>query len=237
MMNFNIRKNDSSETMTDGEIAFLDQQLRIIAAVIKDGPPVGSQNWTEEQWHQHFQTRLASYTMTPPTVGKCAWSVFAVVQLLAGCSRDLDPLAGFQQESLFLGAAYGAQYLSALAVELALKHAISQSPNPKYPHTHKLDQLWQALVAAHPEIADQIRSHFLDNRSASHPTNPSQTGHSVIDLTIDQVMKDWNNHWELRYWFEPRPHVKEDVHHGNNLMPLVIAFLAIMYCCPEQDSG
>ena len=169
--------------------------------------------------------------MTPPTVGKCAWSVFNVAATLLAHSRLISP-NNFMDETLLLGAKFGARYLLALAVELALKHATICLTHINYACVHRLDKLWQDLAKEAPNDAQAIRERYLES-SKEKAGHPSLSIHWSDAQSMDAVMKSRNNEWLLRYWFEPENYSRDDIHHGNNIEPLALAFMAIMGHCPE----
>ena len=232
MLRFNIQPNDPSKTLSDADISFVMQQVEIAASVTAGGPPEGFENWSDEERSQYFQDKMKGYVMTSPTVGKCAWSVFNVAATLLINSTLILP-NNFTDETLLLGTKFGARYMLALAVELALKHATISLTNSNYARIHELDKLWQFLAKQAPNDAQAIRERYLKSsmEKASHPLHSI---HWSDTRSLDDVMKSRNNEWLLRYWFEPENYSKDGIHHGNNIEPLAHAFMAIMEHCPES---
>lgn len=232
MLRFNIQPTDPSKTLSDEDIGFVIQQIEIAAAITAEGPPKGFDNWSEVEQSQYFQNKMKGYVMTPPTVGKCAWSVFNVAATLLAHSTLVSP-TNFTNETLLLGTRFGARYMLALAVELALKHATISLTNSDYPRIHELDKLWRFFAKQAPNDAQEIRERYLES-SMEKATHPLRSFHWSDAQSLDDVMKSRNNEWLLRYWFEPENYSKEGIHHGNNLGPLALAFTAIMEHCPEN---
>ncbi len=230
-MSFNIQPSDPSRTLSDEDIALIIQQMAIATRITTGGPPEGFENWSDEEQKQHFESKMKDYVITPPTVGKCAWSVFNVAVTLQVYSNLIFP-NNFMDDTLFLGTRFGARYLLALAVELALKHATIRLTNTNYEQIHRLNELWQNLAKEAPNDAQAIRERYSES-SKEIVNQPLHSIHWSDAQSIDDVMKSRNNEWLLRYWFEPKLYSRDDIHHGNNIEPLVVAFKAIMEHCPE----
>ena len=232
MLRFTLQPNDPSSTLSEEDIIYIMQQMELVASVTAGGPPEGFENWSDEEQDQYFQEKMKGYVMTPPTVGKCAWSVFNVAATLLGHSTMIAP-NNFDDETLLLGAKFGARYLLALAVELALKHATTALTNRKYARIHELEKLWQVLAEHAPDDAQAIRERYLE-LSTEKASDPMRSIHWSDARSLDDVMKSRNNEWLMRYWFEPENYSKDGIHHGNNILPLAFAFVAIMEHCPEN---
>ena len=139
----------------DEDIPYIAQQLQFLPTLFAQGPPEGYETWTESEKEDYFEKLLPRGRPTPPTIGKCAEAVFAVVDAL-NVIKPRNPLESRGSEILFLGCSYGTQYLLALAVELALKHA-THSVGVKYQTVHNLETLWNDLKSTDPEGVERTR--------------------------------------------------------------------------------
>ena len=229
-MQFRLEKADG---FSDEELTYLAQQMNLLGTIATLGPPDGFVDWTEEEQKAYFTSIAPGYEPTPPTIGKCAESVFAISTILI-MMKPGNPLASRDSEILHLGCSFGAQYLLALSVELALKHAIVFA-GKKYSRVHNLQSLWNTLKEADPVGAEQVSERFKATARQYGSEVPDQRMRWNNSATMEETMRHRAEDWEMRYWFESTPHTKETVHHGNNVLPLAIAFDAIIKTYPTVD--
>ena len=216
----------------DEDLPYIAQQLQFLPSLIAQGPPEGFANWTENEKEEYFETLLPRGRPTPPTIGKCAEAVFAVVDAV-NVIKPRNPLESRGSEILFLGCSYGTLYLLALAVELALKHA-TNSVGVKYQSVHNLEKLWNELKNADPEGAQRTRD-IYDKTARQYDQGTRRNPQWIGGDALDDLFVNRASDWEMRYWFETNPHTKETVHHGNNHLGLAVAFHAIMTAYPSND--
>ena len=229
-MQFRIENEDG---FSDEDLTYIAQQMNLLGSIAALGPPDGFADWTEEEQRAYFTSIAPGYKPTPPSIGKCAESVFAISTILISMKPG-NPLVSRQSEILHLGCSFGAQYLLALSVELALKHAIAYAGS-KYPREHNLHRLWDALKKADPVGAEQVSEHYKATAQQHGSEVPEQGTRWNNSSTMEEAMQHRADDWEMRYWFESTPHTRETVHHGNNMLPLAIAFDAIIKTYPTVD--
>ena len=165
-------------------------------------------------------------------LANCAEAVFAVVGAL-NVIKPRNPLENRGSEILFLGCSYGTQYLLALAVELALKHA-THSVGVKYQSVHNLEKLWNELKNADPEGAQRTRD-IYDKTARQYDQgthrNPQWIGGDTLDDLFVNRGQRLGNAVLVR---NQSPHERNRPH-GNNHLGLAVAFHAIMTAYPSND--
>ncbi len=132
--------------------------MSLLGTIATLGPPDGFADWTAEEQDAYFMSIAPGYKPTPPMIGKCAESVFAIFTTLI-MMKPGNPLASRDSEILHLGSSFGAQYLLALSVEPALKHTTVFAWK-NYSRVHNLQSLWNALKEADPAGAEQVSERF-----------------------------------------------------------------------------